>query len=324
MLPIQLFLRYADNRVFTAVGGCTVAWFSLKLILSVWRGFKSYVLSRPLGLATDLKKLGAWAVVTGSTDGIGKAYAKELAAKGINVVLISRSLDKLKNVAHEIESEYRVQTKVVDVDFTGGTEIYPRISKSLQGLEIGTLVNNVGMGYSFPKFFLEIPKAEEFFPNILNVNILSCMMMTKIVLPNMLERGKGAIINIASASGMQPAPLINIYAATKVFMDFFSRGLQVEYGSKGIIIQSVLPFFVTTKLSKFRKTSLFVPNPTQYVRSALATVGLEQRTNGCMSHSIKGWAVERAPEWLKNKAQLQVANNVRKYYLKKYANKKKE
>ncbi|XP_006814912.1 very-long-chain 3-oxoacyl-CoA reductase-like [Saccoglossus kowalevskii] len=159
---------------------------------------------------------------------------------------------------------------------------------------------------------------------MLNVNILSCMMMTKISLPNMLERGKGAVINISSCSGMQPAPLINIYAATKVFMDFFSRGLQVEYGSKGIIIQSVLPFFVTTKLSRIRNTSLFVLNPTQYVRSALATVGLEQRTNGCMSHSIEGWAVEKTPEWLKNKARMHISNNVRKYYLKKYANKNKK
>nr|XP_002733503.1 PREDICTED: estradiol 17-beta-dehydrogenase 12-B-like [Saccoglossus kowalevskii] len=317
MAGLRSFISQFNSQALAIIGALTVGYISLKLLLSVLRGIKLYVLSRPLGLATNLKKLGAWAVITGATDGIGKAYAQQLAEKGINIVLISRTLEKLQNVAQEIETQYKVKTKVIAVDFTKGVEIYEEIEKELKGLEIGTLVNNVGMSYSYPEYFLEIPNVEKFIPDIINCNTLACTMMTKVVLPGMVERRKGAVINISSASGMLPGPLTTLYAATKVYMDFFARALQIEYASKGIIVQSVLPFFVTTKLSRIRHTSLFTPNPTQYVRSALGTVGLEQRTNGCLSHSIQGYINELAPEWLYYLVQGTMFRNVRALHYKK-------
>nr|KAF6324621.1 hydroxysteroid 17-beta dehydrogenase 12 [Myotis myotis] len=94
---------------------------------------------------------------------------------------------------------------------------------------------------------------------MLNVNILSVCKMTHLVLPGMVERSKGVILNISSASGMNPFPLLTIYSATKGFVDFFSQCIHEEYKSKGIFVQSVLPFFVATKMSKIRKPSLTVP-----------------------------------------------------------------
>ncbi|XP_071511313.1 inactive hydroxysteroid dehydrogenase-like protein 1 [Diadema antillarum] len=94
-------------------------------------------------------------VVTGSTDGIGKAYAMELAQYGVNIVLISRSSERLKKVASEIESLYNVQTKVVKADFSQGAEIYPDIAAHLDGIEVGILVNNVG-AMDYPQYFLEM------------------------------------------------------------------------------------------------------------------------------------------------------------------------
>ena len=103
--------------------------------------------------AVNLKKYGSWAVVTGCTDGIGKAYAEHLAKRGLNIVLISRTLEKLQEQAKFITDKYKVETKVIAVDFTEQTSIYTTIRNELGDLDIGVLVNNVGMSYKYPEFF---------------------------------------------------------------------------------------------------------------------------------------------------------------------------
>lgn len=204
------------------------------------------------------------------------------------MMLISRSQEKLDDVAKSLESTYKVETKTIAVDFSQ-IDVYPKIEKGLAGLEIGILVNNVGISYSYPEFFLHIPDLENFITTMINVNITSVCQMTRLVLPRMEARAKGVILNISSASGMFPVPLLTIYSSTKAFVDFFSRGLQTEYKCKGIIIQSVLPFFVATKMTKIRKPTLDKPTPERYVAAELNTVGLQDQTNGYFPHAVMGW-----------------------------------
>ncbi|KAK7912522.1 hypothetical protein WMY93_012733 [Mugilogobius chulae] len=218
-------------------------------------------------------------MVTGATDGIGKAYAEELGRRGFSIVLISRSQDKLDDMAKTVESKYGVQTKTIAADFSS-VDIYSDIEEKLKGLEIGVLVNNVGTSYSYPEFFLGIPNLNSFIDTMVNINITSVCQMTRIVLPQMVERKKGAILNLSSASGMYPVPLLTVYSASKAFVDFFSRGLQAEYKSRGIIIQSVMPFYVATKMTGIRRPTLDKPSPERYVSAELNTVGLLDRTNG--------------------------------------------
>jgi 17beta-estradiol 17-dehydrogenase / very-long-chain 3-oxoacyl-CoA reductase len=265
--------------------------------LSFWRFAKQYLLSPVLGLSVDLKSYGPWAVVTGSTDGIGKAYALELAKQGLNIVLISRSVDKLKAVAEEIESTFHVKTKCVPVDFTGGPEIYDSLRVQLSELEIGVLVNNVGVSHNLPHFFAEIADEQEL-RTIINVNCHSVTFMSKMLLGQMVERKRGIIINISSASGVFPTPLLAVYSGTKAFVDFFSRALDAEYKSKGIIVQSITPGFVATKLSKLRSTSFLIASPSRFVLSALATVGVATRTPGWWTHAIQIGVSGMLPEWL--------------------------
>ncbi|KAJ0056505.1 hypothetical protein NL108_008352, partial [Boleophthalmus pectinirostris] len=172
--------------------------------------------------------------VTGATDGIGKAYAEELARRGFSIVLISRSQDKLDDVAKAVESKYGVQTKTIAADFSS-VDIYSNIEDGLRGLEIGVLVNNVGISYSYPEFFLRIPNLNSFIDTMVNINIVSVCQMTDVTQCN--SRKKGAILNLSSASGMHPLPLLTVYSASKAFVDYFSQGLQAEYKSKGVIIQ---------------------------------------------------------------------------------------
>jgi len=96
---------------------------------------------RAISSPLNVKKLGEWALVTGSTDGIGKAYAKALAKKGLNILLVSRSPSKLQNVAAEIENERKVQVKTVQIDFSGDDKEYvAKLQREIEGLEIGVLV----------------------------------------------------------------------------------------------------------------------------------------------------------------------------------------
>ena len=100
------------------------------------------------------------------------------------------------------------------MDFTDGLHIYDEIKKELEGLEIGVLVNNVGMFYPYVDFFSE--HAPENSMNIIKCNVIATTMMMHLVLPQMNERERGAIINIGSISGVTPMPLLSVYGATKV------------------------------------------------------------------------------------------------------------
>ncbi|XP_031675422.1 very-long-chain 3-oxoacyl-CoA reductase-B-like [Oncorhynchus kisutch] len=174
------------------------------------------------------------------------------------------------------------------------------------------------MSYSYPEFFLNVPNLDSFIDTMVNINITSVCQMTRMVLPGMVERKKGAILNISSASGMYPCPLLTVYSASKAFVDFFSRGLEAEYKSKGILIQSVLPFFVATKLSKIRRATLDKPNPDRYVAAELNTVGLQSQTNGYLPHAVMGWLTTvLCPARLLNSYIMGLHLGMRSRYLKK-------
>lgn len=234
----------------------------------------------------DFKSKGKWALVTGCTDGIGKQYARQLAACGCDIVLVSRSLDKLKATAEELEKDYQVATKIIQADFSEDDSIYENIQKEIADLEIGTLVNNVGVSYTYPEYFLDIPDWDKMTTTLIRANIVSLTKVTHLVLPGMVKREKGVVINIGSASSMIPSPLLTIYAASKAYVDKFSEGLEMEYSKKGITVQCVLPGFVCSNMSGIRRSTLLAPTATDFVKSSFALVGTVSRTTGYLPHSL--------------------------------------
>ena len=260
--------------------------------------FRTYIFSR-LWYTKDFssKYGGNWAVITGASDGIGRSYAFQLAERKMNVFLISRNLNKLKNVADEIESKYNVCTRSYPMDLCdiSHPDKYDQLKRELELIDVGILVNNVGVMYDRLQYFLTVPKERQL--QIINLNITSTVLMTYMLLPQMVGRNKGALINVSSGASVHPTPLMTTYSASKHFVDSFTDALQYEYSSYGIVMQAVKPFYVSTNMTYRGKPNFFLVHPDVYVRSALCMLGSTHRTYGYWAHGIFGVVGELMPGW---------------------------
>jgi len=270
--------------VLSVVGGVYLLFCFYRILkyiyyLLVTFGFKSYV---------EFKKYGSWAVVTGGTNGIGKALAHQLAAKGVNLIIISRDNSKLKQTAAELERKYNVETKTLQVDFKDSCkEQYDNISKFLSKFsDIGILINNVGMMHSLD-MFTEIDDLSTACHDMVNVNILAQLRMTQILLPVMKKNKKGLILNISSISSFRPVPYMSIYGATKSFLNYFSQAIELENKTSGVEIMSIKPSFVITNMTFNKNGGFFFVSSEHFAKSALATVGKKiTATFGCFVHEL--------------------------------------
>ncbi|NWZ34903.1 HSDL1 protein, partial [Brachypodius atriceps] len=277
------------------------AWYIVRkcvcLALDTYSGLRVHVIPRLSGDVDLVNKYGKWAVVTGSTDGIGKAYAEELAKHGVNIILVSRNKEKLQAVSRSISETYKVETDFIVADFSKGRELYPVIKEALKDREIGILVNNVGIFYPHAEYFANL--SEDTLWDLIHINIVSATMMTHIVLPGMVKKRKGAVVNLSSAICRQPTPMMTVYAASKSYLDYFSRALHYEYASKGIFVQSLMPFITPTKFSKIlSRRSILFPNAEEYASHAVSTLGLSKRTAGHWKHAIQLTLGDCLPEWM--------------------------
>lgn len=293
----------------------------LKLIFDILAALWSLV--RP----SKVRSFGKWAVVTGATDGIGLAFCHEFAANGLNVVLISRTQSKLDASAQEIKkANPNVEVMTVQADFDSSDDrVYKKIKEALCDVPIGILVNNVGRSYPHAEYLHLL--SDELVESMIRMNITSTTRMTRMVLDGMVERKKGAIVNIGSAAGLLPcgSPLYAVYSGTKAYVDFFSRSLDVAYASKGITVQCQAPYFVTSKLSKIRKTSLTVPSPEAYVKHAVRQIGYGASVVPFPAHAITNFVIQQVlPRFLVAKGIFSMHVGIRKKAYKKMASSKKD
>ncbi|KAK3132302.1 hypothetical protein QOZ80_6AG0519270 [Eleusine coracana subsp. coracana] len=257
-----------------AVGLLVIARVAARLALWLYVAFL-----RP---AKDLRRYGAWAVVTGATDGIGLAIAFRLADAGLGLFLVGRNPDKLASVAAEIRAKHpmvpEVRTFVLDFSSKGMVADVEALKEAIRGLDVGVLVNNAGVAYPHALYFHEVD--EELLHSLFRVNVEGLTRVTQAVLPGMLKRKRGAILNIGSGSSavLPSDPLNAVYSATKAYVDQFSRCLYVEYKSKGIDVQCEVPLHVATKMAPFIESSFTAPTADTYARAAVRQIGYEPRS----------------------------------------------
>ncbi|KAL0933437.1 3-ketoacyl-reductase [Colletotrichum truncatum] len=274
-------------------------------------GYVKFLLGVFVLSGTNLRtygKPGTWAVVTGASDGLGKEYAYQLASKGFNLVLVSRTQSKLEALAHEIEAKFsgKILVKVLAMDYTRDDNAdYDRLAQTIDGLDVGILINNVGQSHSIPVPFLLTARDE--LQNIVTVNCLGTLKTTQVVAPIMQKRKSGLILTMGSFAGWIPSPYLATYSGSKAFLQHWSTSLAAELKSDGIDVQLVVSYLITTAMSKIRRTSLLIPNPKSFVRAALGKVGtgiyqdFAYSYTPWWSHALLLWVVENtigvAHEW---------------------------
>ncbi|TPP63173.1 Estradiol 17-beta-dehydrogenase 12-B [Fasciola gigantica] len=259
--------------------------FPLARFLFVYTVGKKFFSSRK-----QLRNAGEWAIVTGASAGIGKAYASELAKDGLKLFLLGNQEQELSDTARELAEKFGVETKIMVVDFTRN-DIYEEIETAVKSLSsIACLVNNVGLFY--PQSLEPWPESSmvsfEFVRRIAWCNMVSTATMTRIVLPKMLVQHSpgSAIINLSSVSAFFPMPYFSLYASTKAFILAFSEALRNELLDTSIVIQAVCPSVVATGMTQVKPTRS-VPSPETFAQSALDLLGVESVTSGYIYHVFK-------------------------------------
>ena len=154
----------------------------------------------------------------------------------------------------------------------------------------------------------------------MDVNMTSMTVLTKQFLSQMASRRSGVVVNISSFSGLQPTPLLAQYSAAKAYVDVLSQALDYEYQSFGVRVQCVAPLFVTSKLSKIRKASLFTPSPATFARAAVAKIGYETLSCGYWAHDLQAYIVSCVPAWLYKNRSMAMHLSLRHRALKKKRN----
>ncbi|KAI5572914.1 hypothetical protein BDE02_10G044800 [Populus trichocarpa] len=238
----------------------------------------------------NLKEYGSWAIITVSTDGIGKALAFELASKATSNEIRARFGDQ----------QVDIKNVVADFATLSGPEISKAIEGSIKELDVGVLINNAGVSYPNARFFHEVDwKMTE---SLIKVNSEAATWVTRAVLPAMLKKKKGAIVNMGSGSvAVLPSfPLFAIYASTKAYLGMFSRCINLEYKHHGIDIQCQPPgtTFVATKMTKFKKSLFLIASPEMYAKASIRCIGYEHLSMPLCSHSVQRFIVDALPNAL--------------------------
>jgi short-subunit dehydrogenase len=223
-------------------------------------------------------------LITGASSGIGEEFARAMAARGENLLLVARSEDKLTALCNELGRASNIKCQHFAVDLTGDGACARLFEEArARGLEVSTLVNNAGFGSMGD--FASLDLAREL--NMIELNVRALVELTHLFLAPMRERGAGAIINVASTAAFQPVPYMATYAATKAFVLSFSEALWEENRARGVKVLALCPgvtetnFFAAGEMQRPPMRS--VQTPEQVVATALAA--LERNR----SHVISGW-----------------------------------
>jgi short-subunit dehydrogenase len=181
---------------------------------------------------------GKTALITGASGGIGYELSKLFAADGYGLVLVARSQDKLEQVAAELSQGYGVNVVPLAVDL-GDPTAPAKIHAALQAksLRVDALVNNAGFGVHGP--FAGTDWSEEW--TMLQVNVVALTQLTKLLLPGMVERGWGRVLNVGSTGSFAPAPLMAVYGASKAYVLSFSEALAEELRGTGVSVTALCP-----------------------------------------------------------------------------------
>lgn len=220
-----------------------------------------------------VSKYGEYALVTGGTSGIGKEIANQLAAKGLNIVLVARNQDELNNTKNEIISKYKIEVNSIQADLSNSDGINKVIDESAK-YKVGLFVPAAGMEVNgaFEKNNIESEI------KVVQINVISTLQLTHHFVQKMLPFKKGGILFVASLSGHMPNPYFSNYAGSKAYILNFGASLFGELKPKGIDITVLSPGLTRTPMVKdngidWAKTPMSFMDASEVAQAGINAIG---------------------------------------------------
>ncbi|KAM0686911.1 hypothetical protein COBT_001855 [Conglomerata obtusa] len=230
-----------------------------------------------------------WIMITGATDGIGKALAIELSKKKCKLILVGRDQEKLDDVK-SICRNGSAECVILKINFSDQINFGGLFTE----YDIGMLINNVGCCSNGPHDFIDDEQME----NIVHVNVTNTLKLTKEILQKMIKQKKGYIVNIGSSTGDFPVPYLATYGASKAFIKAWSESLNLEAKAYGVNVECMNTGYVCTKMSKIRKSSYFIPTPEIYAKCILKHFGSSDVSFAYFPHLLQSLIISFVPKSL--------------------------
>ena len=252
----------------------------------------------------------SYILITGASSGIGYEMAQQLAAKKFNLILVARSGDVLKHMQVELSSIYGVDVQLIIMDLSvpeNATKLFDTVKS--QSLLVTHLVNNAGFGdYGS---FLETSLDHEI--NMVNLNVISLMALSKLFAQDMVQRGSGRIMNVASLLSFIPFPYYSVYSATKTFVLAFSETIAAELEDRGVVVTTLCPGIVETPFhtAGMRKTNAMSSNKA-FSAKDVAAAGVELLLNGKGKKVVgfNNWFISNLPRITPSAIMMKIKKNL--------------
>ncbi|HOZ86045.1 MAG TPA: SDR family NAD(P)-dependent oxidoreductase [Niabella sp.] len=189
-------------------------------------------------------QLEKYAVITGASHGLGMAFAKELALKKINLILVSLPNEGLSNTAFELSKTYQIKVEFFETDLSIKENVISLCSWLIEQFDIFILINNAGIGGT--KKFTDA--SMQYIDKMLQLNVVATSLLTHQLLPNLLKQPEAYILNISSLAAFSPIGFKTVYPASKCFIHSFSRGLSEELRNTNVLVSVVNPGAMATNV----------------------------------------------------------------------------
>jgi uncharacterized protein len=263
----------------------------------------------PAPSGTFLSKYGPWALVTGASEGIGAAFASELAALGLNLVLVARRRERLEAIAATVRAAHRVEVRVIAADL--GTEAgVAAVLAAVEGCEVGLYIGAAGFGTAGP--FVGNDSAQDL--NMIDLNCRALCALAHPLARAMLVRGRGGIVLMSSIVAFQGVANSANYAATKAYVQTLAEGLAAELRPFGVDVLASAPGPVDTGFAARADMRMgSAATPEAVARATLAALGRRRTVRPGGLAKLLGYGLGMLPRGLRSRILGQIMTGMTRH-----------
>ncbi len=222
-----------------------------------------------------------WAIVTGATSGFGKAIAEKLASDGMNIILTGRRLERLIEISEKIVASHKVKTKILNYDVSSWSECEKKFGEIVSlAPKIEVLVNNAGLARGTEK--IQAGKVTDW-EEMIDTNIKGLLYMTRLVVPHMIAKNSGHIVNIGSVTGRWTYPTGGVYSSTKFAVRAISESLRMDLMGTPIRVTNIAPGMAETEFVKVLLHGAEIPETVYQGMTPLTSKDIAESVSWCLS-----------------------------------------